>query len=268
MVCVPVDELDDPSEGSTQTACVDCGRSIWISPESRAEMYEVGAMPMCHHCAEKQAETRPVEVRGKVATEMGLTARGQFDQLLGGLQQSARNFTPLAEGEDVFEVLKEQAAMAGREMRRPGDDWGSLVVMVDFKGLAYPPLPLGKMMDVVPKEVIARQLIPALAYTAQAERVVFGFSSWTLENEDGIRAVPEGPISEHPDRKEKLVLIDVTADGVQRMSFADIVRDGVGPPRLGEWHDAETPEASDGLFVDALVPALQGVKAAWEGSSS
>lgn len=268
MVCVPVDELDDPQEGSTQTACVDCGRSIWISPESRKEMYDEGAMPMCSHCGRKQAETRPVEHRGRVAREMGMEGmRGPFDQMIEGMRQAAANFTP--PGTDVFEVLKSQAALAGQEMRRPSDDWGSLVVMENFEGVTYPPLPLGKMLDVVPKEVIATQLLPALAYTAQAKRVIFGISSWSLAGEkDGPPLKIDGPISEHPDRIERLVLIDVDADGVQRMAHADITRDGVGPPRLGEWHDTEKPEASNGLFVDALVPALHAIRAAREGSLS
>jgi hypothetical protein len=77
----------------------------------------------------------------------------------------------------------------------------------------------------------------------------------------------QGDISKHPDRKERLVLLDITADGVQKMAHAEIIRSVDAPPRLGEWHDTEKPEASDGLFVDALVPALKAIKTAWEGSS-
>lgn len=263
MVCMRVTSMDDPVEGSTTTACVECGTDVWISAESRTEMYKVGAMPVCTECAERVAQQskEPPKVHGPSA--------GQFGEMLQGLKDSAERlgmrFPDSLESKDIFETMQETAKMAESEMKSPKDDWSSMVVMVNFDDIAFPPLPLGKMLSSgIPKEVIAKQLIPGLAYTAQAKRVLFGMSTWSLETEG---PPPEGGIGGHPDSKEKLCLIDVTADGVQRMAFADIIRDGVGPPRLGEWHDTERPEASDGLFVDALVPALQTIRTMMEGSS-
>lgn len=263
MVCMRVDELDDPVDGSTTTACVECGDDIWISQASRKKMHAERAMPVCSTCA-KRIQDETEEGLG----DYGEMSPDQFQEAADHLRERAVEMgrpewlAVLDDTDnklDAFEVLKATAAMSGEVMENPGDDWGSMIIMIDYEGTTYPPVPLSKMLQAgVPKETIAKQLLPGLVHAAQAERVLFGLSSWTVKGKTGEDL--DVPPSEHPDRMEALVLLDITADGVQHMSSAEITRDGVGPPKLGEWHDSEKPEKSDGLFVSVLVPSLQLVR--------
>ena len=254
MVCMRVDELDDPVEESTTTACVECGCDIWISVASRKQMSKVGAMPLCSHCAvrvSQEADETKI-VPGDLSNE-------QFEEVVKRLRETHPELVKIIEDEhsDNFEAMKATARMASMHMTKPDQDWGSLVVMEDFDGVTFPPIPLGEMLNGgIPKEMIAKKLLPACVQASCAKRVLLGLSSWTLTGQE----VPDNPISEHPDREEALVIIDITADGVQRMSTAKIIRDGVSPPKLGEWHDSEKPSGVDGLFVEALVPTLQLVR--------
>ena len=56
MVCMRVDELDDPVTDSTTTACVECGDDVWISAASRKQMRVKKAMPVCSRCAKRIAQ--------------------------------------------------------------------------------------------------------------------------------------------------------------------------------------------------------------------
>jgi transcription elongation factor Elf1 len=183
MVCVAVSELAEPVEGSTTTACVDCGCDCWISQSSRKEMYAKGAMPLCGNCSIRIAKENPTVIK-QADSYSPMGSRGQFDEIVQGLKDAAKRFEGTSipdwlkrdhRNEDAFQVLKETATKAGEVMHKPDEDWGSMVVMESFEGNVYPPLPLSKMLSVgVPKDVIAKQLIPGLAYTAQAKRVIFG----------------------------------------------------------------------------------------------
>lgn len=254
MVCMRVDELDEPVEESTTTACVECGCDIWISRASRKKMNEVRAMPLCSHCAVRvtneadQTELAPGDMTPEQFEEVAKHLREVYPELMKIVDD---------ENSDNFEAIKATAVLASQHMTDPSQDWGSMVVMEDYEGLTYPPIPLGEMLNAgLPKEVIAKKILPAMVQVSQAKNVYMGLSSWTLIGE----GVPDSPISEHPDREEALVIIEITADGVQRMSSAKILRDGVSPPTLGEWHDSEAPKGFDGLFIEALVPTLQLVR--------
>jgi hypothetical protein len=262
MVCMRVDELDDPVTDSTTTACVECGDDVWISAASRKQMHVKKAMPVCSRCAKRIAQENDWE-----PADAGDISAEQFKEAEQHLRQKAIELghpewiTVLDDTEnelDAFDVLKSTAAMSGEVMENPGDDWGSMIIMIDYEGMTHPPVPLSDMLKGgVPKDMIAQKLIPGLVFAAQAERVLFGMSSWTVKGKAAVEL--EGAVSESPDRMEVLVLLDVTADGVQQMASADIFRDGISPPKLGEWQDLK-PEKSNGLFVDTLVPCLQLVR--------
>jgi hypothetical protein len=250
-----VDELADPVTGSTTTACVECGDDIWISAASRKEMGRVGAMPLCSRCAVRIAADTPLG-------EFGTPSEGQMKEVIEQLVELHPEWKPAlakAGNVDAFEALKITASMLTSVMETPDADWGLILVIESYDKTVYPPVPLSEMLGAgIPKEIVARQLIPAMLQAANARRAMLGLSSWTLSSEGPVELT--GPISEHPDRKENLVLIEVTADGVQQVSFAEISRDGVSPPTLGEWQDIDSPEQSDGLFVDALIPTLQLIR--------
>lgn len=263
MVCVRADELTDEPENSSRTACVECGSDIWISDESRSKSAELKAMPVCSRCSLRLAETMPSEVQH-------LYGDGTVDDASSAnLQDLARDInsliSDLQSGEeddmDLFDRMKQTARLAGKSMEKPGDDWGSIVIMENFDGALFPPIPLGAMLQQgLPKEMIANQLLPGLVVTSQARRVLMGISSWTLTLEKDADPHDLGmAVSAHPDREERLVLLDITADGVQQMTYAQIHRDGISGPTLGEWEDVETPD-TEGLFLDALLPALALVK--------
>lgn len=245
MVCMRVDELDDPVEGSTTTACVECGDDIWISAESR----KLGAMPVCSRCAERLASEL---MEG--GAEIGMPSEGQIAEIL-------QEIGKLPDDMDTFETMKETARLAGEAMQNPDDDWGSMCIMIDYDGMIFPPIPLSQMLrSGVPKDVIAKKLLPACVQAATAKRVILGLSSWTVAGESAQKYDGSASLSEDPDRKEMVVLIDITADGVQQMSYAEIIRDGFSKPKLGEWHDSKETTGYDGLFVESLVPTLQLVR--------
>lgn len=263
MVCMRVDELDDPVENSTTTACVECGTDIWISPASRVEMGKVRAMPVCSRCAARIAkEEENVETRfsGEQLSD------AQFDEIVGALRAKGLGDmvdAALDPGTDHFETMKITSRLAGEAMTEPDDDWGSVVLMEDAHGKILPPLPLKDLLEAMPKQDVARRVLPSMAFACGATKVLFGISAWSLTTDDPDE-IPVGSLTEHPDHTESLVLMEVTADGVQRLSRAAILRDGEQAPVLGEWHDSEEPTKSNGLFVDALVPVLQLIRSQLE----
>lgn len=248
MVCVRVQDLETPVEGSTTTACVDCGCDIWISQESRKQLGQIGAMPLCEPCAKRMAEELPHD-----QVSIGSLTPGQASEIAIHLRNRG---WPELFGEDdldLFEAMKQTARKAGEEMTGPDDGWGSLVIMDDYNGMTYPPVPLSKMLrEGVPKEVLARQLLPAIMQAANAKRVIFGLAP---------KADGELSGQGEADLVKALVLIEVTADGVQRVEMADIERDGVSGPRLGDWRVIPvTADFKTGPFVDATVATLQLVR--------
>src|SRR5262245_31484532 len=122
MVCLRTDEISDPVEGSTTTACVECGTDVWISAESRKVMHERKAMPLCSGCAVRVAGEREIEM-DTVAAESGLS-QGQMDEIIGRLNKVAEErgqssvidaFMSDVEDTDIFETMKLTAITANRE---------------------------------------------------------------------------------------------------------------------------------------------------------
>lgn len=273
MVCMRVDEVDEPMPGSTTTACVECGTDIWQAPDSKKFASEMKAMPLCSTCAIKLAGEHKSAVHE--FGHPGGSVAGESVELLEDLVEKLKGAADHYQGfdlppwmqpsdEDTFEGLKKTAQAAARAMKEPDEDWGTIVVMEGWDGTLFPPVSLSDMLRMgIPKHVLAEQLLPGLAYTAEAKRVFYGISSWGLVGEKGNPFSPEdldGPISEHPDAQEMLVLMELTADGVANLAHAIVTRNKVGPPILGEWKDSEKPAESDGLFVGAMVEALKAIK--------
>jgi len=251
------DELDDPVDGSTTTACVECGSDVWISPESRKQLSKVGAMPLCGRCAVRVAQEADV-------TELsaGGMTQGQFDEIKEGLRAKHPGLMALLDQDerDNFEMMKATAVMAADAIPydQVGAEFGSMCVMEDYEGMTYPPVPISDMLrGGVPEEVVAKQLLPACIQAAGAKVAFLGICAWKVSSRTPLTVAP----SEHPDRQEKILIIEITADGVQRMSEAAVMRDGLSKPKLGEWRDSKSePVESYGLFVDAIVPTLQLVR--------
>lgn len=251
MVCVRVDELEDPVAGSTTTACVECGDDIWISVESRKQMYAERAMPLCSRCAKNIAQN----------PEIGSISEGQaaeiLDVMVGKAAQNPRFQELLTRKDEVdpFEALKTTATVLGEVAGNP--DWGAMAVIVDYDGVVFPPVPIDAMLQSgMPIEILARQILPAIAQAGSAKRVLLGLSGFAIET---TAPLSEFEVSKHPDRQETLVLMDLSADGIDQMCVAKIERNEDSKATLGEWMDIESPR-SDGLFVDALVPTLQLIR--------
>lgn len=274
-------------EGWGQTACVECGCDVHLSPDAKRVMREHAAMPVCSACSIKMTaaaghieKVMPVGDWGddpeliKQAEELyqeaaKLRSAGgpdiPVDRLLSALRTLQEG---VMDGMDNFEAMKLTAAAAGEHMP-PHGEWGSICVIEDYEGNTFPPIPFGEVLSKgVPKEVVARQMIPAMIHAAAGKRVIFGISSWMVYQEPPApgEKLPEfempesGTLEDHPDAKEALVIIDITADGVQQMASAVIERDGINPPKLGEWKDVPAPAETDGLFVQAVIPVLQLIR--------
>ena len=256
LVCTRVDELEGPVEGSTTTACVECGSDIWISAESRKEMVKRKAMPLCSGCALRLAKETNVSAETIHMPSLSV----EEDAFMGRLQKIVEEMESLNKGElDIFEEMKVTAGLAGEAMQHPQDEWGSMAIIQDYEGVRYPAVPISAMLDKgMPKEILARQILPAMMQAAHAKVVCLGLSTWMVRSD---KPIPEGVMpSEHPDRIEAIFLIEMTADGVQRMATAEIVRDEISPPKLGEWREDVNQKEADGLFVEAIVPTLQLIR--------
>ena len=103
------------------------------------------------------------------------------------------------------------------------------------------------------KETVA-EVIANYLKSKNADEAVFVASSWMVlvEGEKSLTETDELPVpSEHPERREALVLTHVTRSKA-RMFVANIHRNQGSPPTLGKWSKPTSGLAVRGRFVDAM----------------
>lgn len=267
-----------------QTACVECGRDVHLSPEARRIMREKSAMPVCGPCSVELATANGAYLAdvqavgewsdGETKEEVvdlyrrAAEARREHDMLgqtlleRGASQEDLDRISAAADaGMDNFDALKMTAEAACRALP-PNGELGSICIIENWEGDTLPPIPIGEMLGKgMPKQIIAHQLLPAMVHAAQGKRVLFGISSWIVKAKGQEIEMPEsGTLADHPSAQEALVLIDVTADGVVRMASTIMTRDGFNAPQLTEWEESPEPSKSQGLFVEAIIPVLQLIR--------
>lgn len=163
---------------------------------------------------------------------------------------------------DMFESVCASATKIPEDFTDPEDDWAPHAFIEAGDG-TQGIMPLAHLMTDEMKDALATMILPAVVKMAKASRIVLVLSVWTsklatdeFNHESGQYAGP--PPSERPDRKEYVMVIEYTAEGVGRQAYAQILRDGVHPPTLADWEDSGAVGAG-GRFVDPIVAALKEV---------
>lgn len=159
---------------------------------------------------------------------------------------------------DLYESVCMIAMRMPKELpfKNPDDDWEPVLFMQDREE-NQSTIAMGPFMgDAADKQMLATVALPAMINMFEATRIVMVMSTWTADvpRETDLSTVQPSKL---PNRIEKLLVMELDCNGVQRVAFAPILRDGVNPPSLGEWEPTEGFESFVGRFVDPLVAALR-----------
>lgn len=167
---------------------------------------------------------------------------------------------------DLYENVGMIAArMPGELFTKPDDDWTPAAFLQDDDGNVSGPIGLAEFMESQhSKDMLAETALPLVIRMFAARSIVMVLSIWSarIPKEEATEYLAGAYVapSERPDREEKLMLIELKAEGVTRHSFAPIIRHEDAPPTLGEWEEIEGVDRFAGRFVDPLVAALKSVE--------
>jgi hypothetical protein len=144
--------------------------------------------------------------------------------------------------------MKEGAKQVEMGFTNPDDDWVPVMLVRMGKKCATMMVSIGDDKDTV------GEAITGYLRSNNADEAVFIASSWMVcvEGEKSHSEIDQLPsASQHPNRKEALVLTHVTRNSA-RMFVADIHRHNDAPPTLGKWSKPTSGLAVRGRFVDAM----------------
>lgn len=165
---------------------------------------------------------------------------------------------------DIDEIVDEMRRllddMAVGAFDSPDDDWPPVAAIRSGGGQVYAIADL----DRAPSKAAQMARLRHACQELRATAVVLAFSAWMVETEDDLTDTPDRsgdlttahlPPSMRPDRQEVMSIMAITRSRAWHW-MAYITRDGVQPPRLG---DFETPDPSDDDPVGRMVEPLQEV---------
>jgi hypothetical protein len=152
-----------------------------------------------------------------------------------------------------------------REFTEPDDDFAPVALVIGEKLRTVVPM---NIPNDEAKDIFANLVIPTTVRALEAWMVVLVLSAWTVEMtpfEGETRAEAQARWedlgvmpSEHPNRKEIVVLSCITADEMQFWR-ADINRHKKKPPTLGAWKMASEKSGAEmsGRFIDPIIAVLR-----------
>lgn len=152
--------------------------------------------------------------------------------------------------------------LAAEHFTDPDDDWEPILFVEGKDGSGI--TPLGQFMrDDRHKELLANVVIPAVIEQFQATTIVMVLSTWTasVASKEELEPIRYVPPSQRPNRREQLLIIEYTREGVTRQAFAEIIRHEDSPPTLDEWTAVEGETAFEGRFIGPIVKAMKAVPA-------
>lgn len=147
----------------------------------------------------------------------------------------------------ITQILKTGARMVGETFSDPESDWSPILIAKSKNDvqIASPIITSDKESSFA--------AIEDWLHRVNAEEAAFLVSSWAVSRAEGV--VMDGEVREQPDREEVLVLFHV-GKGFCRMESAQIERDLLNPPKLGDWRSwPEGPMA--GLAAKALKAGIR-----------
>ena len=168
----------------------------------------------------------------------------------------------MAETLGLFDSVAVTArSMTTEHFTDPDDDWEPILFVEGKTGTGM--TPLGQFMrNDGSKDMLAEVVIPAVVEQFQATTVVMVLSTWTasVASKEELEPIRYVPPSQRPDRREQLLIIEYTREGVTRQAFAEIIRHENSPPTLGDWDEQIMDKAVlEGRFVEPIVKAMKAV---------
>jgi hypothetical protein len=142
---------------------------------------------------------------------------------------------------DIRDYVKDVVEDIGRDFTKPDDDWMQVACLETEDQVLVIPLQNGFFRNGTTKDVLALVLAEAMRYfKARRYAVLLNVHGKLLASEEEIAYVrhEEMRIEQMPDAREMLLLVYGDAEEEHCIS-AMIERDGVNPPTLGEWREAE-----------------------------
>lgn len=151
---------------------------------------------------------------------------------------------------DAVEHLKGGVAAVTEAFTAPDDDYLPVAHLLTEDRSYIMPM---QFRNDAEKDYMA-EAVAGAATEFDAKVVGFVMSAWTvaIPMEDYGKPMPVRP-SQHADRRE-VVILSVISARKQMTYAADIKRDGVNPPTLGEW--GEGMDGGSGRFIESTVMAL------------
>jgi len=128
----------------------------------------------------------------------------------------------------LMEVAKNGAEQVADGFTKPDDDWLALVITTSENGEHHV-----REITVTDDKIHTAATLATVCYMQNAVEAVFVSSAYATDN-NGVAEV--------------VVLCYVSQDDTESV-MAEILRDGVNPPSLGEWKHMDM---QSGLLVDAL----------------
>jgi hypothetical protein len=148
------------------------------------------------------------------------------------------------------------------QFTKPDDDW--LPVAFSDNGTGEQAIfPMHEHMgDENEKNLLANVILPAFIKGTRARTLVVVLSVWSAEvaSPEELEPIRYVPASQRENREERLLIMEYTAEGIQRQAWARIIRHEDRPPELDEWEEMEA-KSYGGRFVDPVVDALKRVEA-------
>lgn len=161
---------------------------------------------------------------------------------------------------DLFKHAMDTARKSVNELTEPDDDIMPVLLYVGPHGLGL--MPLLNMKDDQAKDQLAAAMLAALLVGVATEAAMVT-TSWVVEMEpkDGKY---HGPMpSQHPDRREAVMVMHVAGEDDFSMGQAILTRWSDRPPYLGEWKTwTEDDMKIGGRFGDAIYNGLAMVRIA------
>ena len=157
-------------------------------------------------------------------------------------------------------VAATAAQMPAVAFTEPDDDWVPVLFMEDSEGnQATMPIEMF-MQNEQTKNLLTDMIIPAAIKNFKARTVVMVLSVWRSTLPPDVDWQDRPTPSEDLDRREEVMIIEYTAEGVTRSAMAEIIRHENAPPTLAEWDDmGEASLSQEGRFVGPIVAAMKRV---------